>query len=290
MLDRVIGEDVELVTSLNAGHARIKADPAQIEQVLLNLAVNARDAMPKGGKLIIATALLDSVADSAGAPRELKPGRYVTLTVTDTGTGMDAETQGRLFEPFFTTKGKGKGTGLGLSTVYGIVKQSGGEIVVETELGRGTTVRIYFPCAEERARAGAAPRRSVARVGTETILFVEDDASVRSLASEMLARQGYTVLEAASETEALRIWQERAGAIDLLLADVVMPQTSGPELAAKLLASRPELKVLYVSGYADDVLRQHGVVETQAGFLHKPFTASSLARKVRAALDGKGEP
>jgi two-component system, cell cycle sensor histidine kinase and response regulator CckA len=290
MLERVIGEDIELVISLQAEPSRIKADPAQIEQVLLNLAVNARDAMPKGGKLVIETARFDSANAPAGAPPELKPGRYVTLAVIDTGTGMDAETQTRLFEPFFTTKGKGKGTGLGLSTVYGIVKQSGGEIAIESEVGRGTAVRSYFPCAEERVKAGPAARRPVARMGTETILLVEDDATVRGMASEMLARRGYSVLEAASEAEALGVWRERGASIDLLLTDVIMPQTSGPQLAAQLLAARPGLKVLYMSGYADDVLKEHGAVEALPGFLHKPFTSSALAQKVRAVLDEKSKP
>jgi signal transduction histidine kinase/ActR/RegA family two-component response regulator len=286
MLDRVIGEDVELATKLEAEPARIKADPAQIEQVLLNLAVNARDAMPKGGRLTIETAFLEtSGGASAGGPRELGPGRYVTLAMIDTGTGMDAQTLGRLFEPFFTTKAKGKGTGLGLSTVYGIVKQSDGEILVESEVGRGTAIRIYFPSVEQRVRDRVPARVAAPRRGSETILIVEDEASVRSLASEMLGRQGYTVLVAESEADALRIWRERGDSIDLLVADVVMPHTSGPEMAARFVASRPDLKVLYVSGYADDVLRQHGIVETQAGFLHKPFTASTLARKVRAALE-----
>ncbi len=286
MLRRVIREDIELVTLLKADPARIKADPAQIEQVLLNVAVNAKDAMPKGGKLTVETAYVD-VAEEATAPDGLKPGQYVALSMTDTGTGMDAETQSHLFEPFFTTKSKGKGTGLGLSTVYGIVKQNGGEIVIASELGRGTTVRIYFPLAEERVKAGGAgSRRPAALPGTETVLVVEDDAEVRKLAAEMLSRQGYTVLEAASGPEALRVWRQHASSIDLLLTDVVMPSMAGPELAAQLTAERTGLKVLYMSGYPEEVMAKHGLSVSESTFLHKPFTSDALIHSVRLVLDG----
>ena len=286
MMRRVIREDIELVSILKADPARIKADPAQIEQVLLNVAVNAKDAMPKGGKLTVETAYVE-VAEEATAPDGLKPGQYVSLSMTDTGTGMDAETQSHLFEPFFTTKSKGKGTGLGLSTVYGIVKQNGGEIVIASELGRGTTVRIYFPLAEERVKAGVAGgRRPVARPGTETILVVEDDGEVRKLAAEMLSRQGYGVLEAASGPEALRVWRQHASSIDLLLSDVVMPSMAGPELAAQLTAEHAGLKVLYMSGYPEEVMAKHGVTTSESTFLHKPFTSDALIHAVRVVLDG----
>ncbi len=287
MLRRVIREDIELVTILKADPARIKADPAQIEQVLLNIAVNAKDAMPKGGKLTVETAYVD-IAEEAVAPDGLKPGQYVALSMTDTGTGMDAETQSHLFEPFFTTKSKGKGTGLGLSTVYGIVKQNGGEIVIASDLGRGTTVRIYFPLAEERVKAGGAPgRHPPARPGTETILVVEDDAEVRKLAAEMLSRQGYAVLEAASGPEALRIWRQHSSSIDLILTDVVMPSMAGPELAAKLMAERAGLKVLYMSGYPEEIMAKHGLAASESTFLHKPFTSDALIHSVRLVLDGE---
>ena len=285
MLRRVIREDIELVTVLKADPARIKADPAQIEQVLMNVAVNAKDAMPKGGKLTVETAYVD-IAEEATAPDGLKPGEYVALSMTDTGTGMDAETQSHLFEPFFTTKSKGKGTGLGLSTVYGIVKQNGGEIVIASEVGRGTTVRIYFPLAEERVKTGGAVgRRPSAQPGTETILVVEDDAEVRKLAAEMLSRQGYTVLEAASGAEAFRIWRQQAPSIDLLLTDVVMPSMAGPELAAKLTAERTGLKVLYMSGYPEEVMAKHGLTASESSFIHKPFTCDALVHSVRLVLD-----
>jgi PAS domain S-box-containing protein len=287
MLRRVIREDIELVTILKGDPARIKADPAQIEQVLMNVAVNAKDAMPKGGKLTVETTYVD-ISEEAAAPDGLKPGQYVGLSMSDTGTGMDAETQSHLFEPFFTTKSKGKGTGLGLSTVYGIVKQNGGEIVIASEVGRGTTVRIYFPLAEERVKAGGAPgRRPATRPGNETILVVEDDAEVRKLAGEMLGRQGYAVLEAASGPEALRIWHQHASSIDLILTDVVMPSMAGPELAAQLTAERAGLKVLYMSGYPEEVMAKHGLTASDSTFIHKPFTSDALIHSVRLVLDGE---
>ena len=287
MLRRVIREDIELVTLLKADPARMKADPAQIEQVLLNVAVNAKDAMPKGGKLTVETAYVE-IAGEATALDGLKPGQYVVLSMTDTGTGMDAETQSHLFEPFFTTKSKGKGTGLGLSTVYGIVKQNGGEIVILSELGRGTTVRMYFPLAEECVKTGGATgRRPAERPGTETILVVEDDAEVRKLAAEMLSRQGYAVLEAASGHEALRLWRRHASSIDLVLTDVVMPSMAGPELAAKLIVERVGLKVLYMSGYPDEVMAKYGLTTSESAFIHKPFTSDALIHSVRLVLDAE---
>ncbi len=287
MLRRVIGEDVELITAPKAGQARIKADPGQIEQVLLNLAVNARDAMPKGGRLTLETA--DVEAGDELIARGLKPGRYVLLSVSDTGTGMTPEVMSHLFEPFFTTKPKGKGTGLGLSTVYGIITQIGGEILVDSEPGRGASFRMYFPAnlaeAERSPESGIQPVE-VARRGTETILLVEDEAEVRRLAAEMLIRQGYRVIEAASGPDAMRVWASQSDAIDLVITDVVMPKMSGHELAAQLRSSRPGLRVLYISGYTEDVVARHGV-DTHTTLLQKPFTSEALARAVRAVLDSE---
>ena len=287
MLRRMIREDIELVTVLKADPARIKADPAQIEQVLLNVAANAKDAMLTGGTLTVETALVEAAA-IAGASDALEPRPYVALFIADTGTGMDAETQSHLFEPFFTTKRKGKGTGLGLSTVYGIVKQNGGEIAIDSEVGRGTTVRMYFPLAGGRVKAYGGGQRPEARAGTETVLVVEDDAEVRRLAAEMLGRHGYAVLEAASGAEALRLWRKDAGAIDLLLTDVVMPSMPGPELAARMKTDRPDLRVLYMSGYPEEVMEKHGVALSESTLIYKPFTAETLAHSVREALDGGG--
>jgi PAS domain S-box-containing protein len=285
-LRRAIGEGIELVTSLNAHAARVRIDPAQFEQILRNLATNARDAMPEGGRLTIETASVEIGNESFVAGLELEPGPYVTIAMSDTGAGMDAETMSHLFEPFYTTKGKGKGTGLGLAVVYGIVKQGGGDILVESEPGRGTVVRVYLPAAEEPVRHEHGPRHS-SKAGTETILIVEDEAQVRRLANEILSRQGYTVIEAASGAEALRLWQERGRSIDLVLTDVLMPQMSGPEMAEKLKALSPGVKVLYMSAYMDDVIARSGSLEAKAAFLQKPFTLDSLSQKVRAVLDNK---
>jgi PAS domain S-box-containing protein len=287
MLHRVIGEDIVLATSLKANPSRIKIDPAQLEQVLLNLAVNARDAMPKGGKLTIRTASVAAGDEPAAALKVLKQ-QSILLSVTDTGTGMDAETLSHLFEPFYTTKAKGRGTGLGLSTVYGIVKQNGGEISIESSPGRGTAVRIYLPLAADAINVRVSPgRRHSAETGTETILLVEDEAEVRRLAREILTRQGYLVLEAASGPEALRLWQERSGAVDMILTDVVMPQMSGPKLVERLKALCPDVRVVYMSGYTDDVIARHGIISAETEFLQKPFTLDSLAAKVRSVLDQK---
>ena len=287
MLGRLIGEDVELVTATGPTLGRVKADPVQLEQVLLNLAVNARDAMPRGGRLAvdIANAELDEafVRCHPGATS----GRYVMLALTDTGVGMDPATQAHLFEPFFTTKEPGKGTGLGLATVYGIVKQHHGYIAVESEPGHGTTFRIYLPRIEEAAAwVEPGPTLPAAPLGAETVLVVEDEEDVRTLAREILQTQGYTVLEAGDGIEALRIAAEHAAAIELLITDVVMPRMSGPELADGLAPERPETKVLYMSGYTDDAIIHHGVLTSGTAFLQKPFTTDGLARKVREALDG----
>jgi PAS domain S-box-containing protein len=288
MLRRLIGEDiVELCTELDSSTGAIKADPGQVEQVIMNLVVNARDAMPKGGRLTIETR---NVTVGEGARLDavgVAPGSYVLLVVRDNGHGMDAETQSHLFEPFFTTKEKGKGTGLGLSTVYGIVKQSGGDIMVESAPGRGTTFRIYFPRVEQEVpgAAGAVETIDPAR-GRETILLVEDEPAVRGLVHETLRLHGYTVLEARHGIEALLSSTKYAGPIHLLLTDVVMPQMSGPEVAEKLLTVRPGIKVLYMSGYPDHPVFDQGGVSRETGFLPKPFSPHVLAQKVREVLDG----
>jgi PAS domain S-box-containing protein len=275
MLRRLIGEDVLLDLSLNPDVLPVTADPSQIEQVVMNLAVNARDAMPEGGRLGIAT-----WTASAGA------GAAVVLEVSDTGLGMDAETRSRLFEPFFTTKEPGRGTGLGLATVYGIVAQSGGRVAVESAPGEGTRFRVLLPPAGSAPSALPAElARGSAGGGWETVLLVEDEADVRSLAAELLARRGYTVLSAAEPAAALALAREHVGTIHLLLTDVVMPGMSGPDLAAQLAAVRAHLRVLYMSGYTDDALGRHGVLGPGIALLPKPFSAEILARRVRESLD-----
>ncbi|MCH8948133.1 MAG: PAS domain S-box protein, partial [Acidobacteria bacterium] len=291
MLRRLIGEDIELTAVLDLALGPVKADPGQIEQIILNLAVNARDAMPQGGRLTLKTA--NVTLDQAYVRQHMgaTPGPYVLLAVSDTGVGMDAETRSHIFEPFFTTKGAGKGTGLGLSTVYGIVKQSGGTIWVESAPGRGTTFEIYLPLVEETAANGELHRALPAPTpgGTETILVVEDEMSVRKLAAEFLGSNGYRVLEAQDGAEALQVCEEHRAPIHLLLTDVVMPGMSGRELAVRLVGARPEMKVIYVSGYTDDAIVQHGVREEGTVFLQKPFSLDALARTVREALDSKGK-
>ena len=291
MFSRVIGENIEMVFLPGENLARVKADPAQIEQVLLNLVVNARDAMPKGGRLTIETGNVVLDRGYSASHASVQPGSYVMLTVTDTGCGMDEKTQSRVFEPFFTTKGPGKGTGLGLATVYGVVKQSGGYIYVYSEVNRGTTFKIYLPQVRAKAEklAGESDSKGPAR-GTETILFVEDEQSVRDLVREYLAAIGYRVLEAGDGMQALKVAASHRGAIHLLVTDVVMPQVSGPELAAKLATTRRELKVLYISGYTDDTVFRHGVLEGGVAFLQKPFNLSSLADKIRQVLAGNAAP
>ncbi len=285
MLERMTREDIELRLVLRAGLWRVEADPGQIEQIVVNLAVNARDAMPTGGVLSIVTENRE-VAGASGTP-PLAPGRYVLLAVSDTGRGLDPETRSHIFEPFFTTKAKGKGTGLGLATVYGIVKQSGGEIWVDSEPGKGARFEIYLPrtdkIAHRKKPAHASPKP---RGGSETILLVEDDAGVRKLAREMLVRLGYRVIEAAGPCEALGIWESERS-IDLLLTDIVMPQMSGRELAARLSESCPGLKILYVTGYSGEVILDRGVEAAKAALLEKPFSPETLGRRVRAVLDAK---
>ena len=286
MLRRLIGEDIALVSKMHPLLGQVKADPGQIEQIMMNLAVNARDAMPGGGKLTIETANVELDDSYVRSHTAVRPGAYVMLAVSDTGQGMDKETQARIFEPFFTTKEKGKGTGLGLSTVFGIVKQSGGDIWVYSEPGRGTTFKIYLPRIEEAAevaRAEASPAIHV--TGTETILLAEDEAGVRNLLRELLERQGYEVLEAKDGATAIELAGQHTGPIHLLLTDVVMPGMGGRELAEKVTALRKDVKVIYLSGYTDNAIVHHGVLESDLHFLQKPFTAMALGQKIRQVLD-----
>ena len=286
MLRRLIGEDIELATVLDPGAGRIRADAGQIEQVIVNLAVNARDAMPGGGKLTIETRNVDLDEVYAREHIAVRPGPYVMLAITDSGVGMSAETKTHMFEPFFTTKEKGKGTGLGLATVYGIVKQSEGNIWVYSELHRGTTFKAYFPrveSASENAARHLADGRSTR--GSETVLLVEDEKAVRTLTRKILERSGYSVLEMADGEEALEAARLQPEPIHLLLTDVVMPQVSGPDLAARIVAMRPEVKVLFMSGYTDDAVVRHGVLADGVHFLQKPFTPEALTRKIREILD-----
>jgi signal transduction histidine kinase len=283
ILERVLGEDIQLVWRLRPDLHLVHFDPGQIEQVLMNLVVNARDAMPGGGKLIIETANVDLDEDHLGQYADAQPGPHVMLAVTDTGTGMDADTRTRIFEPFYTTKGIGKGTGLGLSTVYGIVRQGGGHVWVYSEPGRGTTFKVYLPSTKERRTAqDEAPVPSDPR-GTGTILVVEDEDAVRDLVVRVLGDAGYTVLEAPDATTALEVFQDRPG-IDLVLTDVILPDLRGPELVARLVAGQPDLRVLYMSGYADDALAHHGVLDAEIAFVPKPLRATTLLGKVREAL------
>ena len=288
MLRRLIGEDINLVVRTENGIGRVKADRGQIEQIVMNLVVNARDAMPQGGKLTLRTNSLRLDPVLARSHPRARPGAYVVLEVTDTGVGMKADVKARIFEPFFTTKPVGQGTGLGLATVYGIVEQGGGFLSVDSEPGRGTTFRICLPAVEESVET-ARPEGAEARplTGTETILLVEDEAVVRDLARDILESYGYKVLAAADVEEAHRLCERHGPEIQLMLTDVVMPRMSGRELAARLTAFLPGLRVLYMSGYADDTMIKHGVAGPGVPFLQKPFTPTALARKVRDLLDHK---
>ncbi len=287
MLRRLIGEDVEFATNVQAVDP-VLADEGEIEQVLINLVINARDAMPQGGRIWVN--VMNAVVDTALCDRHpsLRPGEYVQLTVTDSGMGMTTETMARAFEPFFTTKEPGRGTGLGLSTVYGIVKQSGGAITVDSQPGQGTVFCVYLPIARgAQARpSGSVDRKPQGRAG-ETILLVEDEASVRRLARRVLEAQGYTVLEASNGEDALRLAADYAGVIDLLVSDVVMPELGGRVLAERLSAARPEIEVLFMSGYTDDEILRRGLLERGQRLLQKPFTGTTLAHEVRSVLDAK---
>jgi len=288
MLRHLIGEDVELVTTLQPDLGRVKVDPGQIEQVIMNLVVNARDAMPQGGKLLIETSDVEIDEDYVRSHAPMLPGKYVMMAVSDTGCGMDLETQAHIFEPFFTTKEEGRGTGLGLATVYGIVKQSGGFIWVYSEPGRGSTFKIYFPRVEEVLPTAKTVKVRAQRVeGSKTVLVVEDEAGVRSLVCQALAAHGYKVLEAAGAARALKISKQHTQPIDLLLTDVVMPRTSGKELAKRLSSLHPETKVLYMSGYTDDAVVRLGLSEGGTPFLQKPFGPDALLLKVHEVLEMK---
>jgi PAS domain S-box-containing protein len=287
MLRRVIGEDIRLEQSLADGLWPTMADPAQLEQVIMNLVLNARDAMPAGGRLVLSTANLEE-----GPGAAVPPGAYVVLTVSDSGSGFDETTRARMFEPFFTTKPLGKGTGLGLSTVYGIVSQSGGHVQVESEPGRGATFRVLLPRAPvvERPEAALPATAGPSSRGTETVLVVEDERAVRDVARRILEAAGYRVLTAEGGEAALRLCREHAGGIDLLLSDVVMPQMGGPECAAEAERLRPGLRVLFMSGYADDAIAHQGVLQPGTRLVQKPFSAAELTRQVRAALDDAAVP
>jgi CheY-like chemotaxis protein len=286
MLPRLIGEDIALAVALDPDLDLVRVDRGQVEQVVMNLVVNARDAMPRGGRLTIETGNVELDGEYARQHPGVVPGRYVMLAVSDTGSGMDEATRARIFEPFFTTKAPGQGTGLGLSTVYGIVAQSGGHVRVYSEPGQGSTFRIHLPpVADERETAAPAAAPPPAH-GHETVLLVEDEEMVRRVAREILEFQGYTVLVASNGEEAAQTAAQHGGAIDLLVTDVVMPGMSGRVVADRLVAARPDLKVLFMSGYTDGAIAHHGVLEAGTAYLAKPFTVDTLAAKVRAVLDG----
>ena len=285
MLRRVIGEHIELVTATSHDLGHIKADGSQIEQVIMNLAINARDAMPQGGRLIFETENVTLSREQLRDHLEARPGEYVMLIVSDTGCGMDESTKAHLFEPFFTTK-RGKGTGLGLSTVYGIIKQSGGHITVESEPGKGTTFRMYLPRAHGTAGAGEEARPRTILKGNETVLLVEDDDELRELSRKILKMNGYEVLAAARDSEAVQICHSFKNEIHLMLTDVIMPGTAGPELAGKLTKLRPSMKVCYMSGYTDNAMSKLEGLGEGTAFLQKPFSPAALARKIRQVLDG----
>jgi CheY-like chemotaxis protein len=286
MLDRLIGEDIALKTNLNARLWPVKVDAGQMNQVLMNLAVNARDAMTDGGMLTLATANIELDEAYAQTYREVKAGPYVMLSISDTGCGMDEKTKARIFEPFFTTKGTGKGTGLGLATVFGIVKQSGGHITVYSEVGKGTTFKIYLP-KDETSVESTTPKKTPPALprGTETILVVEDEDMMRNLACRILQAQGYTILQAQNGDEALQVYEQHQGSIHLILTDVIMPKMGGRQLYDRLHAVQSDLKVLFMSGYTDDAVLRHGVLEADTNFIEKPFTYASLAKTVREILD-----
>jgi two-component system cell cycle sensor histidine kinase/response regulator CckA len=286
MLRRLIGEDIDFTVRHGAHLGLVKVDVGQMGQVLMNLAVNARDAMPAGGHLTVETQNLELDEAYCREHVDVKAGPYVMLAVTDSGTGMDKATQARIFEPFFSTKAKDKGTGLGLSTVFGIVRQSGGHILLYSEPGQGSSFKVYLPrVTETKAAAPAAPAAIPARGGHECVLLVEDEPQLRALTRQVLLEWGYKVLDAPGGEQALAISRAHAGPIDLLLTDVVMPQMSGRQLADRLLPQRPGMKVLYVSGYTDNAIVHHGILERGIAFLQKPFAMQALGHKLREVLD-----
>jgi nitrogen-specific signal transduction histidine kinase/CheY-like chemotaxis protein len=288
LLQRIIGEDVELTMKLTAPLGRVSADPGQIEQVVLNLAVNARDAMPNGGKLTIETANVMLGEDYAAQHAGASTGPHVMVAVTDTGTGMDEATQQRLFEPFFTTKEPGRGTGLGLATVYGIVAQSRGSIWVYSELGQGSTFKVYLPATTEDLTVPVvSPMSPAALSGTETVLVVEDQIEARSVICETLRRRGYTVIEAVNGPDAIVKGRQLDVRIDVMLTDVVMPGMGGRRVAEVIRVTRPELKVVYMSGYTDSAIVDHGILEPGVTFVQKPFATETLLRRVREVLDAR---
>jgi signal transduction histidine kinase/ActR/RegA family two-component response regulator len=288
LLRSLIGEDIELVTVTQPDLTPVQADPGQIERVILNLVVNARDAMPNGGKLTIETANVELDSVYAEAHPSVTPGSFALLAVSDTGCGIDKEIQPRIFEPFFTTKGESRGTGLGLSTVYGIVTQSSGHVAFDSEPGCGTTFRVYLPQVRGRVVTEMPGESDSVRGGSETVLLVEDEDSVRRLAVTILRKNGYSVMEARDGEEAVRISNQHPGSIHLLLTDAVMPRMSGPDLVRLQTSLRPGMKVLYMSGYTDDAIVRHSVLEQGMPFLQKPFTPEMLCRKVREVLDSPG--
>ncbi|MBU0508831.1 response regulator [bacterium] len=285
MLRRLIGEDVELVIRLGGDVGPVRADPGQIEQVIMNLAINARDAMPKGGRLTVETTEIELDESAAWNHQQVTPGRYVMMAVSDTGTGMDSDLQSHIFEPFFTTKEHGKGTGLGLSTVYGIISQSGGHIWVYSEVGRGTTFKVCLPRVSATVEPTRIPPSPEPLKGSETILLVEDEEGVRDLVERILSHHGYRVITAAFPQQAIRMAKGFQGTIDLLVTDIILPQINGNELAKRVRGLRPEIRVMFMSGYTDDRILGHEIADGRASFLAKPFTAEGLARKVREVLD-----
>lgn len=284
MLRRLLGEDIQLAFDLKAEDGNIRADLNQIAQAIVNLAVNARDAMPTGGRISVETENVYLDENYVRTHLGVQPGDFVMIAMSDTGEGMDAATRQRIFEPFFTTKQQGKGTGLGLATVYGMVKQAGGDIWVYSEVGQGTTFKLYFPRVREAVSDQAAGEREGPTAAGETVLVVEDETAVRDLTVKMLKQLGYMVLAAASGEEALAISASHPGRISALITDVVMPQMSGRQVADQLLAARPEIRVLYLSGYTEHTVIHHGVLETGVDFLPKPFSREALGRKVREIL------
>jgi len=292
MLMRLVGEDVDLASVLNPNLGRVETDPRQVEQVLMNLVINARDAMPQGGKLTIETdnAVLDQTY--CQLHKEVKPGSYVMLAVHDSGCGMDEHTKAHLFEPFFTTKESGKGTGLGLAMIHGFIKQSGGHILVESEVGLGSTIKVYLPEVQKALRSSGKLPPIIEKMprGTETILLVEDDGAVRMFARQVLQACGYTILEAASGQEAIQLIEQHRDQVHILVSDVVMPGICGREVAEQVHALEPAIKVLFISGYTDDAMLRHGILTSEVAFLQKPFTPSELALKVRKVLDRHETP